>query len=255
MKQVEIARALGITPANICRCVAKGMPTDSIEAAKLWRDSRKGRPASEEEISNRETIANVLGLSPKTIRRAVKAGMPTDSIEAVKAWRAQRAEVNRRNTMTRLLSAQADARLYVRKMKSEKPNEYRALLEKCIAYPIAANEKMRKERPEEYRALCKKRMDTMHKMGIGAHGLGRMHIGRPDHPQAKEWTIQSPDGKRYTFPNLLEWCRQNEHLFDDDEREYKTPLPRRAESGMAQHPSWRGWIVIDRGPLPTTTKR
>lgn len=91
----------------------------------------------------------------------------------------------------------------------------------------------------------------------GCHGLGRVHTGRLDHFSAKEWIIQSPDGKRYNFSNLAEWCRQNEHLFDDDGGDYKLSLCQRAKFGLlnAAHRSgsYRGWIVIDHGPLPTTT--
>lgn len=42
MSQSEIAKALGITQPAVAQRVKRGMPTDSIEAAKLWSDSHIG---------------------------------------------------------------------------------------------------------------------------------------------------------------------------------------------------------------------
>lgn len=37
MKQIELAEALGIGRAQVCKLVARGMPTTSVEAAEAWR--------------------------------------------------------------------------------------------------------------------------------------------------------------------------------------------------------------------------
>lgn len=39
--QIEIAVALGLTKGRVSQLVKEGMPTDSIEAARAWRDRRK----------------------------------------------------------------------------------------------------------------------------------------------------------------------------------------------------------------------
>lgn len=39
--QMEIAAALGITKGRVSQLVKEGMPTESIEAARAWRDARK----------------------------------------------------------------------------------------------------------------------------------------------------------------------------------------------------------------------
>ncbi len=43
MSQTEIAKALGITQPAVAQRVKRGMPTDSIEAAKQWSDSNIGQ--------------------------------------------------------------------------------------------------------------------------------------------------------------------------------------------------------------------
>ncbi len=37
--QAAIGRALGISPASMTKCKAMGMPTDSVDAARAWRQS------------------------------------------------------------------------------------------------------------------------------------------------------------------------------------------------------------------------
>jgi len=49
VSQADIARVLGLSRAAVCKAVAKGMPTDSIEAAKSWRDARPKRRLSAKE--------------------------------------------------------------------------------------------------------------------------------------------------------------------------------------------------------------
>lgn len=86
---------------------------------------------------------------------------------------------------------------------------------------------------------------------VGSHGFGCMERGKQDHLFAKTWTIESPDGVRFECANLLEWCRQNEHLLPQDEVRYKQPLWRRAAMGIGKQASskdprnqWRGWRLI-----------
>lgn len=40
-QQVEIATALGLTRGRVSQLVKQGMPTESVEAARAWRDARK----------------------------------------------------------------------------------------------------------------------------------------------------------------------------------------------------------------------
>ena len=39
--QAALAKALGMSPANIVKLKAKGMPVDSLEAAQAWRESKQ----------------------------------------------------------------------------------------------------------------------------------------------------------------------------------------------------------------------
>lgn len=82
---------------------------------------------------------------------------------------------------------------------------------------------------------------------IGSHGFGCMEKGKPDHLFALHWVIQDPDGERYTFDNLDEWCRQNEHLFDPSPTA-KTPLWKLASKGLAGKRKWKGWVTISSTP-------
>ena len=175
MKQIEISRALGLSLSTIERNVAKGMPTDSIESAKAWRQAR-----------------------PKYI-----PGYPRVSITVnLRKWRAE--------------------------------------------HPLEA----------------KKNIEAAQRVAIkktrGAHGFGCQERGNLLHCCAKKWTIQSPDGVRYTFTNLSEWSRQNEHLFADDNYEtYKSPFWYRIANGFWDMASsaknryqYRGWVLISIEDIP-----
>lgn len=87
---------------------------------------------------------------------------------------------------------------------------------------------------------------------LGKHGFGRMHIGRPDHACAKHWVVESPDGVRYEFDNLQEWCRANEHLLPVCGEKYRKPLWQRAADGISSQTRretsrWRGWQLVTVG--------
>lgn len=49
--QAEIAVHLGLTPARVSQLVAKGMPTDSIDAVNAWREAEKLRNQREGHVS------------------------------------------------------------------------------------------------------------------------------------------------------------------------------------------------------------
>ena len=67
MKQTELASALGLTPAAVSKLKKQGMPVDSVEAARLWRErtldlsrtktGRIDRPALFEASANGSTPA------------------------------------------------------------------------------------------------------------------------------------------------------------------------------------------------------
>ena len=82
----------------------------------------------------------------------------------------------------------------------------------------------------------------------GSNGFGSNERGNLKHCNACAWRVRSPAGIEYEFTNAREWCRNNEHLFDDKYPESKTPLWLRAsnmfsrlnESGC----SWCGWTLV-----------
>lgn len=96
-------------------------------------------------------IARAMGLSKGAVLQRVYKGMPTDSIEAAKAWWVER--IANKNEAKR----------------------------KAIEHELA-----------------------MRKM--------RAIVGYVRTKCEKKYTIQSPDGARYTFIDIDEWCRQHENL-------------------------------------------
>jgi len=73
VRQADIARVLGLSRAAVCKAVAKGMPTDSIEAAKAWRDARPRSRLSAKERAEIEATTP----SGKTPAPAMPALPPT----------------------------------------------------------------------------------------------------------------------------------------------------------------------------------
>jgi len=48
MKQADLARIWGVSPAYVCKLVGRGMPLASLEEADLWRvENLKKPPRSE----------------------------------------------------------------------------------------------------------------------------------------------------------------------------------------------------------------
>ena len=48
MKQAELARIWGVSPAYVCKCVKRGMPLASLEEADLWRVENLEKPPRSE---------------------------------------------------------------------------------------------------------------------------------------------------------------------------------------------------------------
>ncbi len=97
---------------------------------------------------------------------------------------------------------------------------------------------------------CKKSQPLAAAKLRGTNHFGRMQRGRLDHANCKEWSVLSPTGAQYRFTNLLEWCRQNEHLFENHCPSARMPLWKRAASGIANQGSkrgkscsWNGWVL------------
>ena len=81
----------------------------------------------------------------------------------------------------------------------------------------------------------------------GTNGFGRQARGREDHGRALVWTIKSPSGETWTFPNLVEWCRKNEDVFPKCHGA-KMPTWKRASDGLRvafrRGVSWYDWTVV-----------
>lgn len=96
----------------------------------------------------------------------------------------------------------------------------------------------------------------------GSNGFGRTREGNPEHVFARQWVLESPDGERFEFSNLREWCRQNEDRFYTEPGISKKPLWVIASNGIRNaipgnkhgRYSWRGWVVVSveppKNPLP-----
>jgi hypothetical protein len=70
--QADIARALGLSRAAVCKAVAKGMPTDSIEAARTWRQARpRLRLSRKERIEVSMTPPAIMALPPPEVATKV----------------------------------------------------------------------------------------------------------------------------------------------------------------------------------------
>lgn len=72
------------------------------------------------------------------------------------------------------------------------------------------------------------------------------------HMHAKEWVIQSPDGKIHKCRNLMLWLREHEHMLDGSVRQAWdgiTKIKYTMQGKRQKHPShqWKGWRLIDFG--------
>lgn len=80
--------------------------------------------------------------------------------------------------------------------------------------------------------------------------------GMPDHLAAKTWIVRDPYGNIYRFSNLAEWARQNQHRFEDDRPESKSPFWLRISGGIGalldvrgRSCSYRGWVAVSKTEL------
>ena len=79
------------------------------------------------------------------------------------------------------------------------------------------------------------------------------HICQPDgnHFNAREWTLQAPDGQKYTFRNLKNFIRENAELFDGTvDTAYRGIVNiKRGMQGKRKRPAyqWKGWKLIEWG--------
>ena len=48
MKQADLARIWGVSPAYVCKLVGRGMPLASLEDADLWRVENLAKPPRSE---------------------------------------------------------------------------------------------------------------------------------------------------------------------------------------------------------------
>lgn len=81
MTKAAFARALGIPRTSLLNYIPLGIPTDDLEAARLWVKEYKKSVASP-----LAPIAKALGLKVDRVRRLITRGMPADDIEAARQW-------------------------------------------------------------------------------------------------------------------------------------------------------------------------
>ena len=75
MKQAELARIWGVSPAYVCKLVGRGMPLASLEEADLWRvENLEKPPRSESGGAVVRGLCEVLGSDEE--------GLMEDTIEA-----------------------------------------------------------------------------------------------------------------------------------------------------------------------------
>ena len=98
----------------------------------------------------------------------------------------------------------------------------------------------------------------LHKKGVYDESISKMIAARDayfaehngeNHPNAKRWVIQSPDGKIYECRNLLNFIRENPDLFDGTARRACDGIIKIKASmqGKRKNPcySWRGWKLLE----------
>lgn len=101
---------------------------------------------------------------------------------------------------------------------------------------------------------------TLYKQGLYTNSLKKAHEMIPKRPltgqfethiHAKEWVIQSPDGKIYKCRNLKNWLRKNDNLLDgtveqawDGITKIKYSMQGKRKNKSYQ---WKGWRLITWG--------
>jgi len=56
MRQAELARIWGVSPAYVCKLVGRGMPLASLEEADLWRVENLEKPPRSESGGQMEGV-------------------------------------------------------------------------------------------------------------------------------------------------------------------------------------------------------
>lgn len=89
LKQIELAKALGVSKGAISKRVARGMPLTSVDAATEWcrTNLQMRRTAGPGELTGK-AMASAHGRTKGAISKDIGAGMPTDSPESGQHWRA-----------------------------------------------------------------------------------------------------------------------------------------------------------------------
>lgn len=106
----------------------------------------------------------------------------------------------------------------------------------------------------------KKHRQNLYAIGVNTEALARAHemlplcplTGRFDtHINAKDWIIQSPDGRTYECRNLKLWLRDHEELLDGTVAQAWDGISKIKYSmqGKRKNPSnqWKGWRLISWG--------
>lgn len=159
--------------------------------------------------------------------------------------------------------------LVVSRIADEKLARCDSLLPSTPSSPISRLQEWRAAHPVEFQS---RRTEGMRKSQAVRENLQRLHrekkaewkasarrnpklCATEQHIAAKEWTVISPVGIRYTFRNLKKWVRENENLFDAADVEWKSSMGRpnqewcKAFQGLARlRPGnskllaeWQGW--------------
>ncbi|MGN7457447.1 hypothetical protein ACTHPH_21770 [Paenibacillus pasadenensis] len=106
----------------------------------------------------------------------------------------------------------------------------------------------------------KKNRQNLAAAGTFSAGIQKAHIALPHKPltgrfdthvNAKEWTIQAPDGTIHSCRNLKNWLRQHEDLLDGTVKQAWDGIVKIKYSmqGKRKNPSyqWKGWRLIEWG--------
>lgn len=219
MNQTEIAKILGVSRTSVYRCVKNGMPTTDVVSAKKWFD--------EKHLTQSEGVKKYYSEHPEVAHRLREA---------------------RRNVWQEHPEKKVET--YARVSKS-----LQASFKKHPERNVIISERQKRwfaEHPDEAKRIEGIAMAAAWKKNKGGHNYGRVALGNLNHLSARKWTVQSPDGKSYTFNNLIEWCRKNEGLFGNECGDYKHPLHVRMANGLrglacngkANRNQHKGWIVI-----------
>ncbi len=168
--------------------------------------------------------------------------------------------------------------LVVSKIADEKLAGRHAIATPTPSSPISRLQAWREANAAEFQS---RRTEGMRRSAAVRENLARLHrekkaewkasarrnpklCATDQHIAAKEWNLISPVGVRHSFRNLKKWVRENEHLFDPADVEWKNTTGRRnqewcrAFQGLARlRPGnskllaeWQGWRWAGAEVLP-----